>query len=467
MATTTKTAPGRTQGHSCSSCGHTSPRWFGRCPECASWNTAAPSGDRGTEPVIAALGEAGEDLARWPLGIAEVDRVLGGGIVPGGVMLLAGEPGIGKSTLVLQILAALQGSGIGTLLCTGEESLAQISLRAERVGGDAPKLRAMSATALDTVLTGIEHERPGVVVIDSIQTLQDTRLDQAAGSPTQVRETAAALATRAKALGTAVIFVGHVTKDGNVAGPKMLEHMVDVVLALEGERTGSLRMLRSLKNRFGPSDETGVFLMEPSGLEPVGDPSALLLADRCAETPGSVVLPALEGSRPVLLEIQALIAGFDVDHPRRITTGIELRRAELVLGVLAGRGGLRLPRRDVYLAASGGLSVKEPAADLALAAALFSVAHDIPIGHEVVAMGEVGLAGEVRRIPAIERRLKEAERLGFGIALVPPSEAGSPTRMTLIPVRHISDVEGFIVSRGARREPKQSSGVVFSVNRQA
>lgn len=453
--------------HLCSQCGHSSPRWFGRCPECAAWNSASAPRELVVEAAIVSLRDAGEDLARWPIGIDEVDRVLGGGLVPGGVVLLAGEPGIGKSTLVLQMLAALQSSGVGTLLCTGEESLAQVALRARRIGGRASDLRATSTTALDAVLAGIAEERPGVVVVDSIQTLQDTRLDPAAGSPTQVREAAAALTEAAKRSGTAVILVGHVTKDGAVAGPKTLEHMVDVVLALEGERTGSLRMLRSLKNRFGPCDETGVFLMDASGLDPVGDPSALLLADRCAETPGSVVLPALEGSRPVLLEIQALIAGFDVDHPRRITTGIEARRAELVLGVLAGRGNLSLPRRDVYLAASGGLSVKEPAADLAVAAAMLSVAHDIPIGREVVAVGEVGLAGEIRRVPAMERRLKEAERLGFATALVPHSDAALPTRMELVAIRHVLDVERFVVQRGAGDEARQGPGVLSSVDRQA
>lgn len=456
----------RDHRHSCASCGYASPRWFGRCPTCDAWSTATPPQEQRADPKITALVDAGEDIGRWRTGIAEVDRVLGGGIVPGEVVLLAGEPGIGKSTLVLQILAALEEEGIQTLLCTGEESLAQVALRARRIGGSAPRLKATATTAVESVVAAVESERPAVVVIDSIQTLADTALDQAAGSPTQVRHTAATLAAQAKSGGTAIVFVGHVTKDGNVAGPKTLEHMVDVVLALEGERSGSLRMLRSLKNRFGPCDETGVFLMETSGLEPVGDPSALLLADRCADTPGSVVLPALEGSRPVLLEIQALVAGFDVEHPRRIATGVEARRVDLVLGVLAGRGGLTLPKRDVYLAASGGFSVKEPAADLALAAALVSVACDVPIGADVVAMGEVGLAGEVRRVPAMERRLKEAERLGFGTALVPHADAAPSTALSLIEIRHILDIERFVLRHTPSSKRKQGNGVVTLADRQ-
>jgi DNA repair protein RadA/Sms len=370
--------------------------------------------------------------------MAEVDRVLGGGLVPGEVVLLAGEPGIGKSTLVLQAIDSLMGESRSTLLVTGEESLSQVAVRAERLGIKTTDVRAAAATSLSEILAAAQQERPEVLVIDSIQTVADDSLDQSAGSPTQVRESAAQLLRYAKANDTVLILVGHVTKDGNVAGPKTLEHIVDCVLTLEGERTGSVRLLRAAKNRFGSCEETGVFMMVEHGLEAVADPSAMLLADRSHGIAGSVIFPGLEGTRPVLMEAQALIAENKAPQPRRVAHGFDSKRLALLLGVLHRRAGRSLVEYDVFVGAAGGLTVREPAADLAFALAIASAHEDRPLPNDVVVFGEVGLGGEVRRVPGSERRLIEASRLGFTTAIVPRAQERVPSGMKIIETDHLS-----------------------------
>lgn len=406
----------------CTSCGHDSHKWFGRCPECASWSTAAvPAGGPSGALTSLTLGDAPADPPRIATGIGELDRVLGGGFVAGSAVLLAGEPGIGKSTLVLQMLDAVASGGTDVLLVSGEESVEQIAGRASRLGIDGGRVRVAASSSLDAVLAEVSSSGPRVVVIDSIQTLADTELDQPSGSLVQVRECTASLTAHAKASGVTFVLVGHVTKDGTVAGPKTLEHVVDVVLSLEGDRTGALRLLRATKNRFGATDETGVFVMSSKGLDPVGDPSALFLADRREGVPGSVVFPSIEGSRPVLVEIQALVAEGAPQQLRRVAIGLEQRRLSLLTAIATQRARLSLAGQDVFVAVAGGLVVREPAADLAVCLALFSAVTDSPLDERAVAIGEVGLSGEVRRVPAMVRRLSEARRLGFTSAYVPYS----------------------------------------------
>ena len=369
----------------------------------------------------------------------ELDRVLGGGVVPGSVILLAGEPGIGKSTLMLQMIDGLTRNDVPTLLVTGEESLDQVALRALRVGSDPSGLRAAAATSLPPIIDTARAEATSVLVVDSVQTLQDPVHESAAGSVVQVRECTAALVRFAKATGTAVVLVGHVTKEGTVAGPRTLEHLVDVVLSLEGERTGTFRLLRGLKNRFGSCDEAGVFTMESTGLAGVEDPSSMFLADRLPGVAGSTVFPALEGARPVLIEIQALIAASNLPQPRRVAIGCDAKRLSLLIGVLSQRGLGKLADQDIFVAAAGGLQVREPAADLALCLSLLSSSSMRPIPHRTVAIGEVGLAGEVRRVPGIQRRIAEAQRLGFTDAVVPRGTRVEGNKMRLVEVRDVDE----------------------------
>lgn len=414
------------QTFSCAACGHDASKWFGKCPECGDWGTATAAApvtrkngkSSATALEMVSLRDAPLDAERVPTGIEELDRVLGGGLVHGSAVLLAGEPGIGKSTLTLQLVAALARKGRKTLLVSGEESIAQIGGRAERLGLSKDDLQVATSSSLDAVLATSESAQLDVIVIDSIQTLADDRLEQPPGSMVQVRECAAALTRHAKTSGTSVILVGHVTKEGSVAGPKTLEHVVDVVLSLEGERGGTLRLLRSAKNRFGATDETGVFVMSTKGLEPVGDPSAFMLADRRAGVHGSIVFPGMEGTRPLLVEVQALVDESKIPQPRRVAIGLDGRRLSLLTAVMS-QTGLSLGPNDVFVAAAGGLQVREPAADLAMCLALFSAVTHAPLDERSVAVGEVGLSGEVRRVPSIARRLTEARRLGFETAFVP------------------------------------------------
>ena len=411
----------------CSDCGHAGAKWFGRCPDCGGWGTAVePAATREAAGVVSLDDAPKDEHERWTTGVSEVDRVVGGGLVRGAAVLLAGEPGIGKSTLVLQILDAIARSGRSTLLCSGEESLAQVALRAGRLDAERTSLRACATASLEEVLAAARAERPDVMVVDSIQTLETSEADGPAGSVVQVRGCAGTLVRHAKESGTVVLLVGHVTKEGAVAGPKTLEHMVDVVLTLEGDRSGIVRLLRAVKNRFGPCDETGVFVMSGVGLEAVEDPSSMLLADRRPGVPGSVVFPSLEGTRPLLVEIQALITESKLPQPRAVAIGLDARRVTLVSGAVARHADMKLAGYDVFVAAAGGITVREPAADLAIAMALRSAWTGTPAGHDTVAIGEVGLGGEVRRVPGIDRRLSEAARLGFATAVAPRDACPRP-----------------------------------------
>lgn len=378
-------------------------------------------------------------MARVATGVGELDRVLGGGLVPGSVVLLSGDPGIGKSTLVLQMIDGVTRSDGSALLVTGEESLDQVSLRALRIGVAADRLRAAASSNLVDVIGAAAQEKPSVLVVDSIQTLQDPAHDSAAGSVVQVRECAASLVRFAKASGVAVVLIGHVTKEGTVAGPRTLEHLVDAVISLEGERSGTFRLLRALKNRFGSCDEAGVFTMDEHGLQGVEDPSAMFLADRLPGVAGSSVFPALEGARPVLIEVQALVTPSSLSQPRRVAIGCDARRLSLLIGVLAERQLCGLGNRDVFVAAAGGSQIREPAGDLAICLSLLSAASKKPIHHGTLAVGEVGLAGEVRRVPGLQRRIAEAERLGFDKAIVPRGTRVRSTRMQIVEVAEVPE----------------------------
>lgn len=421
----------------CESCGYAQSQWFGRCPECGAWNAAATlSSERAhVAPAVVRL-DAAASSARLLSGIGELDRVLGGGFVAGGVYLLAGEPGIGKSTLALQALWGLLSHGHTATLVAGEESLEQISGRARRVGVDLGGLPCTSSTSLDAIVGLVRSERPDLFVIDSIQTISDARLPQPPASVVQVRECASAIAAVAKETGTTVVLTGHVTKDGAVAGPKTLEHLVDCILVLDGDRGGPLRLLRATKNRYGPAEETGVFSMTSRGLEEVPDPSSILLADR-AITPGSVVSCAREGSRPVLVEIQALVGERSCGQPRRVAIGVDQRRLTLLMGVMSPK--LRCGDHDVFVSVAGGLNVREPSLDLAICMALASAQQRLPVDERTVVVGEVGLSGEVRRVPDIERRLGEAARLGFARAIVPKATKSCEADLTLVPVGSVDE----------------------------
>ncbi len=432
----------------CTGCGHGSPKWFGRCPSCGEWSSASePETDGGDRAEIVSLHSLDEAPSRLSTGLGEVDRVLGGGFVLGEVVLLAGEPGVGKSTLVLQIVAGIARSRARAIVFSGEESVHQVALRAARLGLATESLRFSSSNSLQGILAACRAEQPDLVVIDSIQTVGDRNLDQAPGSVVQVRECASALAEHAKASGSTVLLTGHVTKEGSVAGPKVLEHLVDAVLSIEGERTGSMRLLRAQKNRFGSCDELGVFSMGERGLSTLEDPSALLLDDRSPGTSGSIVFPSMDGSRPLLIELQALVERSDLPQPRRVAIGIDQRRLTLMLGVLTKHLHLRLGESDVFMAAAGGLSVREPASDLASCIGIVSAYKNWVVDERTIAFGEVGLGGEVRRVPGVARRLEEARRLGFDRALAP---TGAPP-CDGVEVVHVSHVEQAMSLASKRR----------------
>jgi len=424
----------------CTECGWQAAKWSGRCGECQAWGTVVQAGvprpgRAGIRAVAYHAGapvsvpavpisrvDASEARAR-PTGLDELDRVLGGGLVPGAVLLLAGEPGVGKSTLLLEAGALVAESG-PVLYVTGEESAAQVRLRAERIGAVSDQLFLAACSDLDTVLAHVEAVQPRLLIIDSVQTIAAAGVDGTPGGVTQVREVAGALTAVAKERSLATILVGHVTKDGTVAGPRALEHLVDVVLHFDGDRHSQLRMVRAVKNRYGPTDEVGCFDLGEYGIIGLPDPSGLFLSQHREPVPGTCVTITLEGRRPLPAEVQALVGPSALDIPRRATSGLDGSRVGMVLAVLQRRAGLNLGRQDVYAATVGGVRLTEPAVDLAVAISLASSAANLSVPHGVVAIGEVGLAGEVRRVGGLARRLAEAERMGFRRAIVPAGSAG-------------------------------------------
>jgi len=422
--------------YSCTECGHSQPKWAGRCPGCGAWSTLVESvaepaaGSRfdgfagaagGAEAVP--LGEVeAEEVARISTGLSELDRVLGSGLVKGSAVLIGGDPGIGKSTLLLQATALLSGRA-GTLYVTGEESVQQISLRARRMRADCSQVPVLAETSLERIGAAIERQKPEVVVIDSVQTVYSEQLNSAPGSVSQVRECAARLVRLAKSSRTAVFLVGHVTKEGALAGPRVLEHMVDTVLYFEGDSGSRFRVIRAVKNRFGATGELGVFAMTEGGLKEVRNPSAIFLSRQSEETSGSAVSVIREGSRPLLIEVQALVDDSPLGNPRRVTVGMEHNRLAMLLAVLHRHGGIPLAGQDVFVNVVGGVRLAETAGDLAVAAAVLSSLRDRPIPRDWVIFGEIGLTGEVRPVPHGEERLREAAKHGFGRAIIPHANA--------------------------------------------
>lgn len=410
----------------CSNCGAETVRWMGRCPQCGSWNTleetveeVLPKQLRTTHEVVRGkrpqkLSEVNlENHERMQLAMPEVDRPLGGGVVPGSVILWGGEPGIGKSTLILQVCHAMAKAGRSVLYASGEESEAQIKMRAERLGAADDDLFVYSGGNLDAIVSEAEKEKPSMLVIDSIQTMYLSANESPMGSPAQIRDCTAVLVRLAKSENIAVMIIGHVTKEGNLAGPRILEHMVDVVFYLEGDRSYQFRVLRTVKNRFGSTAESGLFVMEGQGLKGIEDPSKYLLRDRISQTPGSTVVACMEGLRPVLVEIQALTVHSVLAIPRRIAAGYDYNRMIILLAVLERRGRIPFSTEDVYLNVAGGFRVKETAADLAVALSLISVRGDVAVPQNLMALGEIGLTGEIMPVSRVTLRLKEALKMKF------------------------------------------------------
>jgi DNA repair protein RadA/Sms len=436
----------------CTACGATHPKWAGRCDACGAWNTLEEEGARAGPGKAPSVGRAiplstldAEEAPapRAASGIAELDRVLGGGLVPASAVLLAGDPGIGKSTLLLQAAARFAAGGLSTVYISGEEAAAQVRMRAKRLGlADAP-VRLGAETALSDILATLEAERPGLAIIDSIQTMWTDAADSAPGSVGQVRAVAHQLTAFAKRRGTAIILVGHVTKEGQIAGPRVVEHMVDTVLHFEGERGHQFRILRGVKNRFGATDEIGVFEMTGSGLAEIGNPSELFLSERGQPAPGSVVFAGIEGSRPLLVELQALVAPTPQAQPRRTVVGWDGGRLAMILAVLEARCGIPFAGLDVYLNVAGGLKISEPAADLAVAAALLSAREGTPLAPETVVFGEISLSGALRPVSQTENRLKEARKLGFTSAILSEGGKSAPTGgLTLTRMGQLADLAG-------------------------
>jgi DNA repair protein RadA/Sms len=439
----------RSGAYRCSECGWTAIKWVGRCGECQAWGSVSEIGAVTVRTTAAAAVERpalpiGEvDVRRAQArstGVSEFDRVLGGGIVPGAVVLVAGEPGIGKSTLLLDVAARAAREGATVLYVSGEESAAQVRMRAERIEAMAKTLYLASETDLATVLGQIEQLKPDLVVVDSVQTISSGEVEGAAGNVSQVREVAASLIQTSKSRGIATLLVGHVTKDGSIAGPRVLEHLVDVVVQFEGDRHSRLRLVRAVKNRYGPTDEVGCFDLSDVGIVGLPDPSGLFLSNRSLVVPGTCVTVTLEGRRPLLTEVQALVAPTQIPTPRRATSGLDSSRVAMILAVLDRRAGVPLRQADTYLSTVGGVRLSEPAADLAVALALASAVQDRPLPQGTVAFGEVGLAGEIRPVTGIPRRLAEAARLGFRKAFVPPGVLGSGTMPDGLNVVEVSDI---------------------------
>jgi len=441
--------------YACSDCGARSAQWAGRCTDCGAWNTLVEIVAVATAGPGRFAGYSGESAAtvtplaavqpgahtRSSVGLQELDRVLGGGLVTGSVVLIGGDPGIGKSTLLLQVLATLS-RGMATLYVTGEESPEQISLRAERIGLDGGDLRLMSETSVERIIETARRENPRVMVLDSIQTLYTETLQSAPGSVAQVRESAAQLVRFAKQSGTAMFLVGHVTKEGTLAGPRVLEHMVDTVLYFEGDASDRYRMLRAIKNRFGAVNELGVFVMTGEGLKEVRNPSAIFLSRHQAGVPGSVVMVTWEGTRPLLVEVQALVDSSQLGNPRRVTLGLEQNRLSMLLAVLHRHGGLVMGDQDVFVNVVGGVRVMETAADLAVLLAVISSFRDQPLPGDLIVFGEVGLSGELRPVPNGQERLNEAVKHGFRRAIIPAANKprGTIRGLEIVAVPRLADV---------------------------
>ena len=459
--------------YQCSECGWRSMKWAGRCGECQGWGTVAaarvpaiaraglrssaragPAAFPGSAAAISIADVDASSAAARPTGLDELDRVLGGGLVPGAVVLLAGEPGVGKSTLLLEAGALAAGAG-PVLYVTGEESAAQVRLRADRIGAVSPLLFLAAETDLSAVLSHVDVVRPGLLIVDSVQTIIAADVDGTPGGVTQIREVTAALMAVAKQQTLTIVLVGHVTKDGSIAGPRALEHLVDVVLHFEGDRHSQLRTVRALKNRFGPTDEIGCFELGEHGLSGLPDPSGLFLSQLSEPVPGTCVTVTMEGRRPLVAEVQTLVCASTAELARRVTSGLDASRVGMILAVLQRRAGVPIGRQDVYAATVGGVRLTEPSVDLAVALAVASATSDLSVPPQLVAIGEVGLAGEIRRVPGIQRRLAEAERMGFRSAIVPPGAltatgdgagSGRPASGLLRNVREAEDIRDAIAA---------------------
>lgn len=438
--------------HVCQSCGYQAPKWLGRCPDCGQWDTLAEEILKPAEAVVRPLstGEA-ESIdalesapeSRWKSGLTEFDRILGGGVVPGSLVLIGGDPGIGKSTLMLQVLHRFSCQDLKVLYLSGEESQQQIKLRAERLEIRSENLFVMTGTCIEDIFLKLESLNPDLVAVDSIQTVYSDAVESAPGSVAQLKEGAARFMAFAKQSGTPIFLVGHVTKEGAIAGPKVLEHLVDTVLYFEGDRGHVFRILRSVKNRFGSTNEIGVFEMKGTGLVEVNNPSNLFLQERPRGVPGSVVISCIEGTRPLLVEVQALVGPSPLGMPRRTAIGIDHNRIALLVAVLGKRVGLELADQDIFVNIAGGMRVDEPAADLGIVCAMMSSYLDKPLSGELVVFGEVGLAGEIRGVTHPDLRIKEAVKMGFSRCLMPRSNLetlGSGADVALVGVGTVKEV---------------------------
>jgi len=433
------------------SCGYETAKWLGRCPECQAWGSfeehGAPVKSAITRVAAGApsaparpIGEVDVEAARArPTGVSELDRVLGGGLVPGAVVLLAGEPGVGKSTLLLEVAYQWAKTVDRSLYVTGEESAGQVRLRAERTGNVHDQMYLAAESDLSAILGHVDDVKPGVLIVDSIQTMASPQAEGSPGGVTQVKAVTSGLVALAKERGLPVVLVGHVTKDGSVAGPRVLEHLVDVVLQFEGDKHSTLRLVRGIKNRFGAADEIGCFELQEEGIVGVSDPSGLFMSHTAEPVAGTARTVSMEGKRPMLGEVQALVSKSSAPQPRRAVSGLDSSRVAMVLAVLEKRGGLKLGDQDVYTATVGGMKITEPGIDLALVLALTSSYEDVALSPRLVAVGEVGLAGEIRRVPSVGRRLAEAARLGFTYALVPPDSGKMPPGIRVLEVANVSD----------------------------
>ncbi len=468
----------------CRECGGESLRWSGQCPHCRQWNTleeftvraaaprhaardftkappgqGSPAGVTGRSRPTPVTDVSEADAARLPLEWSELNRVLGGGFVVGSITLIGGEPGVGKSTLLMHVSDQLARAGHRVLYATGEESARQVRMRASRLGALHPNLLLLAENDLESILDATTRDGlPGLLIVDSIQTVFDSAIDASPGSVTQVREAAGRLLQLAKATGVPVVLVGHVTKEGAIAGPRVLEHMVDTVLYLEGERRQEHRILRANKNRFGSTEEIGVFAMGEAGLEEVADPSAMLLAEASLTRPGTVAVPVMEGTRPLLVELQSLVAKVNAGFPRRTATGLDLNRLHMLLAVLEQRAGIAVSDKDVYINVTGGIHIPETAADLGVAVSVAGNLCGAGVGERTVVLGEIGLTGEVRRVTQMERRLQEAARRGFSRAIIPRLVPGQPRPdgLQLIEVRDVA--QAIVEAFGSRLAQSRSNG---------